>query len=475
MALDLDTRGGPAWKPLPVALTAPFSLLGDAAPYVWLVVARAGALLAVLMAARVAGRLSAPGGRLAAAAGAVAGAALLSISGFVRDSALGNSEGLLAALALLAIDRHLEGEHRRVLWLGFATALLRPETWPFLGIYAVWLWAHRPELRRPVLVAAAAVPLLWLGPELWGSGDALRSSSRAQILEPDSPANADQPAVEVIRSFGRLLIAPVAAAALLASGMAVGAAVRARRAGRALPAEVRAVLALVAGGAAWLLVVAAMAEAGYPGEPRYLVVAAAAAAVLAGVGAAELFKILRRALAALRPPSVRPRPRARHERGGGGRLGAASAVALAGALVIAAGLALPRAGNVDEVANGLEYDARLWDDLRRAIDRAGGRERLNACGHRYAQPRQVPMVAWELRRHGSEVGLHPQPPGVVFRSRLRAGAPLRPSPRDPRFRPLAAAGEWRIAAACPTASAASPAPVRTIFSRPWPPSHRARG
>ncbi|MDQ3934712.1 MAG: hypothetical protein M3340_08800, partial [Actinomycetota bacterium] len=41
--LELDTRGGPAFKPLPVAVGTALAPLGDAAPWAWLVLARAGA------------------------------------------------------------------------------------------------------------------------------------------------------------------------------------------------------------------------------------------------------------------------------------------------------------------------------------------------------------------------------------------------------------------------------------------------
>src|SRR3954447_24660569 len=64
---DLDTMSGSSWKPLPVLLTTPFSVFGDAAPQLWILVVRAGALLAVLFAVRVASRPAAPA---AGAAGA---------------------------------------------------------------------------------------------------------------------------------------------------------------------------------------------------------------------------------------------------------------------------------------------------------------------------------------------------------------------------------------------------------------------
>ncbi|MGX6449622.1 hypothetical protein ACVU7I_16405, partial [Patulibacter sp. S7RM1-6] len=55
-SLDLATGAGPSWKPFPVLFTAPFAVLGDGAGAAWLVVARAGALLAVVGAARLAAR-----------------------------------------------------------------------------------------------------------------------------------------------------------------------------------------------------------------------------------------------------------------------------------------------------------------------------------------------------------------------------------------------------------------------------------
>jgi len=52
--------GAPSWKPLPVLFTTPLSAFGGAAPALWLVVARAGGLLALVAAFRLGSRL---GGR----------------------------------------------------------------------------------------------------------------------------------------------------------------------------------------------------------------------------------------------------------------------------------------------------------------------------------------------------------------------------------------------------------------------------
>ncbi len=58
--LDLDTGAGPSWKPLAVMITTPLALAGDAAPTLWLLVARAGWLAAVALAYRLAWRLMFP-------------------------------------------------------------------------------------------------------------------------------------------------------------------------------------------------------------------------------------------------------------------------------------------------------------------------------------------------------------------------------------------------------------------------------
>ena len=98
LELSLDTDGGPSWKPLAVLITTAVAPAGSAAGVLWLVVARAGGLLAVAGALYVGRRL---GGR---AAGAVAALVLLASPWWLLHTALGNSEGLLAAAS--AVGRH---------------------------------------------------------------------------------------------------------------------------------------------------------------------------------------------------------------------------------------------------------------------------------------------------------------------------------------------------------------------------------
>src|SRR6202022_4681809 len=113
--LTLQTTGAPTWKPLPVIFTTVFALFGKAAPDLWLVVARAGALMAAAMVFKVATRFTREltGGVGAGSwrrslgptlrAGVIAAGSLVVSRGFISDNALGYSEGLMTALVLIAI------------------------------------------------------------------------------------------------------------------------------------------------------------------------------------------------------------------------------------------------------------------------------------------------------------------------------------------------------------------------------------
>src|ERR671917_138521 len=233
---DLGDRGTPALRDAAVqgglSHGAQMGLIiaDDVAPYLWIIVARAGGLLGCVMAYRMANRLIG-GGMYGTVAGVCAFLALFSSNKYVRDAALGNSEPLLAAIVLWAFERHLDGRRDHALYLGVVAALMRPEAWPFLALYGLWLWFSDPRLR---------------------------AGSRANAPNPGSAAFDDIPAVAVLRRFVQVTIAPVELGTLVAVGYAV---VRWRR----LRAE-RETLVLALGGLAWCLLVAAMTQAGFAGN-----------------------------------------------------------------------------------------------------------------------------------------------------------------------------------------------------------------
>jgi hypothetical protein len=410
---ELDTRGGPSWKPLAVVLTTAVAPFGDLAPLLWVALARAGALLALVMAYRLGARIA---GRLA---GAGAALALLLSDNWIRNAAIGASEGLLVALVLWAVERHLDRRHGHAFALGVAAGLLRPEVWPFLGLYAAWLWVRRPRLRPRLAGGLLLLPLLWFGPELWGSGDALRASTRANEPNRDSPAFADYPFLEVVGRAAMLLLPPFG---LLFLGGLLGAA---RAWLRRRDEGVTLVLAL--GATAWAALVAVMTEAGYSGNQRYLVVWAGLASVVAGVALARLVQAA------------------------GARPGLAPRAALAALAVIAVATVPWAAERQLQDVRTVRYEASLYRELDAAVAVAGGRAAILRCGRPYTGPFQVPWLAWRLGLHTGGVGYEPRPPGVVFRARPVPGtrtAPTIPPPAPP-FLLTGAAGPWDVYVACP--------------------------
>lgn len=450
--LDLVTTTGPSWKPLPIFFTVPFSLFGeDAAPLLWVWIARAGGLLALAMCFRVARRLV--GGIPGWVAGACAAFFLLSSFKFIRDAALGNSEALLAALVLWAFERFLDGRRDHALYLAFAAALLRPEAWPFFGLYGLWLWWREPELRWRVAAVFAATPVLWFGPEIWGSGEPLRASSRANNPNPGSAAFADHPGLEVAHRFIKALIVPLIVGAAIAVAHASWEFVRRRREGLTL--------VVAAAGLAWLLLVCGMTEGGYAGNQRYLIVTTAAVCVLGGIGYGRVFQGF--VLLA--------------EKITGDRRRALYAAAAAGVLCLAAATPVikTRIDNGNATLDLLRYEATLWEDLRQIVNTAGGESAVLACGSVYSGPYQTQMIAWVLGVHGRDVTWKPAPPqtpppGAAFRTRTTLNGPKVVRPDDPRYRAVAVNRRWDLLTvppadargrACPTLGPASPRAPRT--------------
>ncbi len=414
--LDLDTAKGPSWKPLPVAFTTVFSLFGGAAPALWIVVTRAAGIVTVVVAFRVAARLSE---RAKVLAGIVAAGGVLLILGFLESVTRGWSEFLLAALLLLAVERHLDGGRRSAFALIFAASLIRPEVWPFLGLYGLYLWRRDRGSRYLVVLLLALVPVLWLGPDLIVSGDPLRSQRRAQQALPGRPSLSEHPAWEVLRQGRELVLGPLLVLAAVALAVAAVAFVRRRREG--------ATLVLGLGCLGWIATVAVMSERGYTGNPRYLLPAAAFVCVLAGVGAAWLA-----GLAEVYAERRWTRPGATRA------AGVAVSVVLLAALVPSASRAVDR---IDSDADRIRSEREISTDLDAALARVGGRDRALACGRVFTGSFEFPMLAWALEIHLRDLATVPTPPGIVFRARPG------PTPERP-FELSTRTARWEVFEAC---------------------------
>ena len=101
--------------------------------------------------------------------------------------------------------------------LGLLACLLRPEVFPFLAAYGLWLWFAEPAHRRLTVGVAVALPLLWLVPEWIGSGQpAERRNAGAQraLVE---PVARDRPWLEALERAHALVGLQIELAVLAAA------------------------------------------------------------------------------------------------------------------------------------------------------------------------------------------------------------------------------------------------------------------
>jgi hypothetical protein len=454
--LDLHTTGGPSWKPLPMLFTTVFALFGKAQPDLWLVVARAGAVMAVGMVFKVAWRLTRdlvagtaePGGaqrwmRLIAPllAGVIAAGSLINSGGFISDNALGYSEGLATALALIAVDSYMDGARQRAFVFGFFAALDRPELWFFWGPYGLYLFWRDPGARKLVVGLFALIPVLWFVPELWGSGHLLRGVTRAQHPRSNSAAFAKCPVCTVFKKeawpavLNRVKIPGIIALFVAAFGLFRSRAAWWRHSGpvdRGIKARAW-LLGLGLFGLVWWLGIAFETQAGFSGNNRYLVLGTAPVAIAGGVAWGWFSRTLAdwiRRLAGLL--------------GSGFRRLTAPAFTVAGGVVVAVGLFLavpPWIGtnivSLPRTHHALVYQAHLREDLAAAVNKAGGAGAVLNCGSHQntvmTEGFQVPMAAWTLgvrtlRVEAPPTNLAGPPwPDVILQTRAQSNSTLLPT------------------------------------------------
>ncbi len=370
--LHLDTSGGPSWKPLPVAFTTLTAPLGEVdhglPPALWMAVARAGALLALAFAFRLARRLGG-GGAAGVLGGLVAVMALFLTPDWFQFAAHGSEAPLAVALMLWAIERQLDGQRAHAVCLATLACLLRPELVPFLGLYWLWVWRAEPRLRPLLGGVLVLLPLAWVGPEWIGSGMPLDGGAQARSQPAWSLSLAEHPwlrALERVHNHGGLPLELLAAVAVAVAAV--------RRRGAVL---VLAGAALVETG-----LFVAMTQAGFSGNPRYVLPALAVLSVLAGVGAANLAGVV---------PALA-------NRAGGSPSARLAGVVAAVALIALAGqsFAHARVQRLRGEAHEVGIRMQLHRDLAQAVQAAGGAGAVRALGWATTNRALQTRLAWEL-------------------------------------------------------------------------------
>ncbi len=457
---SLHIAGGSSWKPLPVIFTTVLALFGSAQPNLWLLIARAGAVLSVLMTAKLAIRITwaltvrgrqdgwfaglGLGGRLAACgpstlAGAIALVCTTFTASFPGNMLLGYSEGVMVAATLIAAERAWDGHHRQAFALGIIPSLDRPEFWVIWGPYGLWLmWRDRRTI--PLVVGLGVLMLLlWVVPQKLGGGSvtglgkhALNNHSRSSAIFSSFPLW-----TEMSTKVWPLVLERVEFAALIQMAVTVYLVARARqRLGgwwnsvRNHGAAVAAAIASTAGFLWWVLI-SIETQAGFAGNPRYAIlgvmlvyIGGASAYGWACLGLARLLRVGGKRLA--------PRWGA-----GWGQRAAAGTVAMLAVFIFVPTWFTHRMITIRSIRYDVRYQAQLRQGIAAVIRQAGGAKRVMACGSVMAENYQVTMVAWYLdvpirwiqssgdktRVPNVKLG-----PNVVVQDSATSGAPLYPTP-----------------------------------------------
>lgn len=414
-------NGGPSWKPLPMIFTTIYGLFGAAAPTLWVVTARVGGLLAVWGTFKLTSRLVGGGG-LGAFAGLLAAAGIVLTGG--QDQAWyyyflhGTSEAILVAIAVWAVDRLIDGRHLQAYLIMAAGGLIRPEWWPFLGLYAIWLWFRHPGFKSPtmrvILLAGLAVqPIGWFVPPWITTGQPFLAATHAADYNGHLGSN-------VLRSIlARGVRDQLLPALILAVVAVVITWVRDRN---------KTILAIAAGIAGWWVVVVGETLDGYPGLERFFLPAAALTTVLGGVGLAELARLAGGLAGSLRRPAV------------------------AGVAVILAAACVPFSTTQIHVVRDDERFAsqgvHLLDTLTQAIAAAGGKAHVLPCPSSFTAINHSAQtaLAFKLGVTLQRVGTSMRAPGVNFigPKAPQIGGPAKIDPRLTQAQTVAAAGPWRV-------------------------------
>ncbi|MGE5617368.1 MAG: hypothetical protein ACM3UX_00370 [Candidatus Woesearchaeota archaeon] len=392
IAGSLNTNAAPSWKPLPYIFTVPYALFGHYSLWLWMVTCLAVTLGGSVAAGRITYRLTLTASRsedrerraadprvryAGIAAGVFAALALVGIQDWWHYVLSAQSDTMIAALCLGAIDCHLSGHPRWAFVLGGLAGLGRPEVWPFLGLYAIWAWRAIPSMRWLIAGGIVAMVLLWFGVPALTSRSPFVSASNAFGSGRRLKSN------RVFGTIGRFLDLygrPLELAAVLSL---LWAALR----------RDRTVLALAAGMALWVVIEIAFSLHGWPGLGRYMFGAAAVGVVIAAV-------LVGRLLADL-GPLVATRLHRPGLRRAGSWIGVGVVALLVGSLVPAA---VSTARQERRDLHVQRQRTTEIDKLAGVITRLGGPARLRACGEPLTRLEYQTILAWTLHRNVAAIG-----------------------------------------------------------------------
>jgi hypothetical protein len=373
---NLNTYGQPSWKPLPLIVTLPTALTGHRLQlWAWTLTACAAGVGAPLMAGRLAYRLSPRKegriGRLAPLlAAGVAALTVTTMAAYFDHELQATTDPLVVLLFLAAFDRLLSRRYGWALALFWLGALGRPEVWPFLGLYAVFLWIRVPALRLWTLAALVLVPAAWF------ITPALTSNS---WLSPGTEALNSARVIhgnKLVAELDRLRTLTGTAMQLEILGSLVFIVLRRNR----------GALLLAGAGILWTAIEIAFVMHGWSSSQRFLMEGGSCLAVVGGVGAAY----------AVTWPSWR---RVRLHWAGAV---AVAAVAVASVSFVRATARTDRIGVDDQKIGVLRLDR-----LSQLVALDGGARAIRSCGQPVTGLGWQSTMAWELDMNTGNVGFTP--------------------------------------------------------------------
>jgi hypothetical protein len=385
---SLNLGGAPSWKPFTFVFTVVYSLFGHWALYLWMLTAVSISLSGAVFGGRIAYRLTATEGGpawVAFAAGAFGGAAVLGIQDYFHYLMSAQSDSMLVSVCLAAIDMYLCGRLRWAFWIGVLAGWGRPEVWPFLAIYGIYLIRRHPNMRKDVIGGAVLTLFFWFGVPTITNG---RPNIAGQLAL-RSPRECTTGKITcTISRFAALDYIVLELAALLVLVLA-------------LLRRNWTVVTLAGMAIGWVVIEIAFVLHGFPGVPRYLFEPAGLTAVLAGICFGWLL------LDAKRYWRVLPT-----------WAGIPLALVLL-VVMVPKGIATARAEHKD-----INHERDRTKEINKlgALVAALGPERIQACGWPVLNVEYVSIMGWYLHRNTGVIGYRPKielakkRPDVLFTS-----------------------------------------------------------